>query len=102
MDCAKDQAVVSWSASDGALSYKVTAQSTVGTSVFCQSTGLTCTLTNLTCGQSYTVQVAAEDDICSSLPSPATRFHSGKTSSQSLIFKKVIEPARGAKYEQLQ
>ncbi|XP_075901618.1 uncharacterized protein fndc7b isoform X2 [Nelusetta ayraudi] len=76
MDCANNRAVVSWSASDGALSYKVTAQSLQGATSLCESAGLTCTLTNLTCGQSYSVQVVAEDDICSSLPSQATTFHS--------------------------
>lgn len=81
MDCGNNRAVVSWSASDGALSYKATAQSSLGAMSRCESAGLTCTLTNLTCGQSYTVQVVAEDDICSSLPSQATTFHSGKTSN---------------------
>lgn len=79
IDCANNRAVVSWSASDGALSYKVTAQSLQGATSLCESAGLTCTLTNLTCGQSYSVQVVAEDDICSSLPSQATTFHSGKS-----------------------
>lgn len=79
MKCSKNQAVVSWSASKGALSYRVTAQSTQGAISYCESTNLTCTLTNLTCGQSYSVQVIAEDGTCSSLPSPATNFKSGRT-----------------------
>lgn len=78
VDCSNNQAVVSWSASDGALSYKVTARSTQGAMSLCESTELMCTLTNLTCGQSYSVQVVAQDDICSSLPSPATNFKSGR------------------------
>ncbi|XP_044055462.1 uncharacterized protein LOC122877670 [Siniperca chuatsi] len=76
IDCSKNQAAVSWSASEGALSYKVTAQSTQGNMSLCESKNLMCTLTNLTCGQSYSVQVVAQDDICSSLPSPATNFNS--------------------------
>ncbi|XP_039902211.1 uncharacterized protein LOC120742836 [Simochromis diagramma] len=76
MVCSKNQAVVSWSASNGALSYKVTAQSTVGSMSICQTAGLRCTLTNLTCGHDYSVQVVAEDETCSSLPSPAITFHS--------------------------
>lgn len=79
MDCSKNQALVSWSASEGALSYKVTAQSRQGAVSSCESTELMCILTNLTCGQSYAVQVVAQDDICSSLPSPATNFKSGRT-----------------------
>ncbi|KAM7387682.1 hypothetical protein PAMP_023904 [Pampus punctatissimus] len=76
MDCFKNQFLVSWSASKGALSYKVTAQSTQGGVSSCESTDLMCILTNLTCGQAYAVQVVAQDDICSSLPSPANKFKS--------------------------
>ncbi|XP_006797927.2 uncharacterized protein LOC102776891 [Neolamprologus brichardi] len=76
MVCSKNQAVVSWSASNGALSYKVTAQSTLGSMSICQTAGLRCTLTNLTCGHDYSVQVVAEGGTCSSLPSPAITFHS--------------------------
>uniref|UniRef100_A0A3Q2UY66 Uncharacterized LOC102300190 n=1 Tax=Haplochromis burtoni TaxID=8153 RepID=A0A3Q2UY66_HAPBU len=76
MVCSKNQAVVSWSASNGALSYKVTAQNTVGSMSICQTAGPRCTLTNLTCGHDYSVQVVAEDETCSSLPSPAITFHS--------------------------
>lgn len=86
IDCSKNQAVVSWNASEGALSYKVSAQSTQGAMSLCESTDLMCTLTNLTCGQSYSVQVVAQDDTCSSLPSQAARFHSGNTTDQSLVF----------------
>nr|XP_046247875.1 uncharacterized protein LOC124060678 [Scatophagus argus] len=75
-DCSENQAVVSWSASEGALSYKVSARSTLGAMSLCESTDLMCTLTNLTCGQTYSIQVVAQDDICSSLPSPATTFKS--------------------------
>ncbi|XP_034002008.1 fibronectin type III domain-containing protein 7-like [Trematomus bernacchii] len=79
IDCSKNQALVDWSASEGALSYKATAESVQGAlSSSCISTNLTCTLTNLTCGHTYSVQVVAEDDICSSLPSPAIDFESGK------------------------
>ncbi|XP_045905931.1 receptor-type tyrosine-protein phosphatase beta [Micropterus dolomieu] len=76
MRCSKNQAVVSWSASEGALSYKVTAQSSEGAMLLCESATLMCTLTNLTCGQSYSVQVVAQDNSCSSLPSPPTNFSS--------------------------
>ncbi|XP_035863315.1 uncharacterized protein LOC116038126 [Sander lucioperca] len=76
MDCSTNKALVSWISSKGALSYKVTAQSTQGAMSFCQSTKLMCTLANLTCGQDYSVQVVAQDDICSSLPSQATKFAS--------------------------
>ncbi|CAB1419901.1 unnamed protein product [Pleuronectes platessa] len=76
MDCSKNEAVVSWSASQGALSYTVAAHSKQGHLSTCETAGLTCTLTNLTCGHTYLVQVSAQDDICSSLPSPVTELKS--------------------------
>ncbi|XP_056895182.1 fibronectin-like isoform X2 [Takifugu flavidus] len=76
IDCSKNEANVTWSASDGALSYKASALSTQGSTSLCETTDLTCTLTNLTCGHSYMVQVVAQDNICSSLPSPAKSFQS--------------------------
>lgn len=79
IDCSKNEANVTWSASDGALSYKASALSTQGSTSLCETTDLSCTLTNLTCGHSYMVQVVAQDNICSSLPSPAKTFQSGRT-----------------------
>lgn len=86
IDCSENQAVVSWTVSKGTLSYVATAQSTQGSLSFCESTDPMCTLTNLTCGQSYSVQVVSQDDICSSLPSPATSFQSGRTSRWIFVF----------------
>lgn len=78
VNCSNNQAVVSWSASRGALSYKVSAMSTQGAQSTCE-TGLTrCVLTNLTCGQVYSVQVVAVDNVCSGLPSQPVQFKSGK------------------------
>lgn len=79
INCSNNEANVTWSASDGALFYKASSLSTQGSTSLCQTTELTCTLKNLTCGQAYMVQVVAQDDICSSLPSPAKSFHSGRT-----------------------
>lgn len=77
MDCTKNEALVSWSASDGALSYNVMAQTTNGLVSYCETTDLQCSLSNLNCGLQYFVQVVALDNICSSLPSPASPFLSG-------------------------
>ncbi|RVE73628.1 hypothetical protein OJAV_G00033020 [Oryzias javanicus] len=75
VNCSTNQAVVSWSASDGALSYKVVAESTQNNRTFCETTEQTCTLTNLTCGHPYSVQVVAEGKTCSSLPSQDVEFN---------------------------
>ncbi|XP_054646058.1 uncharacterized protein LOC129188936 [Dunckerocampus dactyliophorus] len=76
LDCTSNEAVVTWNASKGALSYTVIAQSTLGTQSICESVEPTCTLTNLTCGQSYFVQVVAQDDLCTSLPSSPAQLKS--------------------------
>uniref|UniRef100_A0A3B4ALB8 Fibronectin type-III domain-containing protein n=1 Tax=Periophthalmus magnuspinnatus TaxID=409849 RepID=A0A3B4ALB8_9GOBI len=70
------QATVSWDASEGALSYTVTAEGGSGISSSCETSALSCVLADLQCGQEYSVQVVSKDDICSSLPSPATLFDS--------------------------
>ncbi|XP_028988094.1 mucin-4-like [Betta splendens] len=75
MDCASDTAVVSWSPSRGAVQYLVTAHSLYD-SVSCQTSGLYCTLYNLTCGSGYAAQVVAVGDTCSSVPSTSVTFNS--------------------------
>lgn len=89
MDCSRNQALVSWNVSEGALSYKVTAQNIQGAISSCESTDIKCTLTNLTCGQSYSVQVVAQDNICSSLPSPALIFNSGRVTEITEVYLNV-------------
>uniref|UniRef100_A0AAV2KZF0 Fibronectin type-III domain-containing protein n=1 Tax=Knipowitschia caucasica TaxID=637954 RepID=A0AAV2KZF0_KNICA len=76
MDCGDNSALVSWSASEGALRYTVMAQGSNGSVSSCETAGLSCTLADLQCGQQYSVQVVARDEICASLPSPATSFPS--------------------------
>lgn len=77
MNCASNTAVVSWSASRGALQYSVMAHSFYS-NISCQSSHLNCTLYNLTCSSQYTVQVVAVGDSCSSVPSQAQLLNSGK------------------------
>lgn len=76
MDCANNTAVVSWSASRGAVQYLVSAYGgqVNGT---CQTSGLSCNLASLTCGSHYAVYVVAMGDNCSSIPSQAVMYSSG-------------------------
>ncbi|XP_069013286.1 fibronectin type III domain-containing protein 7-like [Embiotoca jacksoni] len=83
MDCANNTAVVSWSASPGAVQYSVTAHSS-HSNTSCQTLDLSCNLNSLTCGSSYTVQVVAVDDNCSSVPSQALIFKSGPCPPQNV------------------
>ncbi|XP_074545118.1 uncharacterized protein LOC141804545 [Halichoeres trimaculatus] len=75
MDCSSNSAVVSWSPSRGAVKYSVIAFSS-HSNVSCMSSNLNCTLDNLTCGSSYTVEVVAMADNCSSVRSQAVMFNS--------------------------
>lgn len=77
MNCDNNTAVVTWSASQGAVQYSVRAHSS-RSNASCQTSDLTCNLDNITCGSRYTVQVVAMDDNCSSIPSQALVFNSGE------------------------
>ena len=79
MDCANNQAVVSWSASLGATRYSASASSSKGNSTCQSSSALNCTLANITCGANYSVRVVAGDNNdCSSPPSRVSTFNSGE------------------------
>ncbi|XP_019712180.1 receptor-type tyrosine-protein phosphatase beta-like [Hippocampus comes] len=72
-DCDSNTAAVSWSASDGATQYLVTASCYHG-NVSHQTSDLNYTLNDLMCGSRYAIQVVAMDDNCSSVPSHVLIF----------------------------
>ncbi|XP_043081301.1 serine-rich adhesin for platelets [Puntigrus tetrazona] len=76
LDCATAEARVSWNASMGALYYITYAWSSTFNFISCESSGpdTHCTLSDLICGETYTIQVIAVGDECSSLPSQAENF----------------------------
>ncbi|KAG5847415.1 hypothetical protein ANANG_G00125810 [Anguilla anguilla] len=74
LDCADNTAAVSWNRSQGALSYRLTAQSSRGSPSSCASADPPCSLANLTCGAPYTVHVVAVGATCSSLPGASVEF----------------------------
>lgn len=78
MDCSDNTAAVTWSPTQGALSYRAVAQSLRGAISSCESTDPQCILANLTCGVPYTVQVLAVNERCSSLPSHMAEFQTGE------------------------
>ncbi|XP_029474400.1 uncharacterized protein LOC115100214 [Rhinatrema bivittatum] len=73
-DCGVDDVAVSWSPSDGALSYLAVAVGN-GRTFSCNSTGSGCTLPALPCGVHYNLTVVAEDDQCSSVSAAASEFY---------------------------
>lgn len=79
-DCTNNTALVSWSPSLGAVRYMVTAQSHQN-NISCVTSNLTCNLDTLTCGNSYSIQVVAMDDSCSSVPSWVQMFDTGDIGS---------------------
>ncbi|KAI4885449.1 hypothetical protein NFI96_001413 [Prochilodus magdalenae] len=64
--CRNSTASVSWSPGEGAVSYSATLQSSDGHTYTCNSTTTSCDVTNLPCGQTYSVTVAAKGLNCSS------------------------------------
>lgn len=79
MDCTKNEATVSWIASQGATYYRVLAISKNNNNASCNSSAVNtfCVLKGLTCGAVYTVQVVAFAIDCSSLLSLPVDFLSG-------------------------
>lgn len=57
-------ALVSWDPSDGADSYTVTAQSSQGELSSCNTTGTSCTVTDLHCGLDYNISITSCNDVC--------------------------------------
>uniref|UniRef100_A0A3Q2E2M1 Fibronectin type-III domain-containing protein n=1 Tax=Cyprinodon variegatus TaxID=28743 RepID=A0A3Q2E2M1_CYPVA len=65
LNCLSDVVTVTWSASAGADQYTVLAEAS-GHVDSCNSTGTSCELTELQCGENYTVTVLAGDTMCNS------------------------------------
>uniref|UniRef100_A0AAY5EDR8 Fibronectin type-III domain-containing protein n=1 Tax=Electrophorus electricus TaxID=8005 RepID=A0AAY5EDR8_ELEEL len=77
--CDRNEALVSWGPSQGALSYRALAQSRKNDTSSCESAGnvTSCVLRNLSCSTVYTVKVVSVGDQCSSLLSAASVFSTG-------------------------
>nr|XP_055057047.1 uncharacterized protein LOC129441425 [Misgurnus anguillicaudatus] len=72
VDCGLNALVVSWTPSAGGQNYTATLRDTSGLSTTCQSSGSQCNITGLSCGQVYSVDVTASDNLCTSTPSSAS------------------------------
>ncbi|GAA6076390.1 uncharacterized protein LOC113651476 [Tachysurus ichikawai] len=72
-----NQTTVMWQGSRGAKSYRVIAMGNKGHQTTCSSITTTCSLTDLRCGQVYSVSVVAIDDTCSSPQSQSTTLQTG-------------------------
>ncbi|XP_060750588.1 fibronectin type III domain-containing protein 7-like [Tachysurus vachellii] len=73
IQCEDNIASISWTGSDGAVSYTAVAEGqTLGGTYTCTSNTTVCTWTNLSCGETYIARVVANDLRCRSIPSNNT------------------------------
>lgn len=78
--CTTHSAMVSWSASFGAESYKAFAMGDNGTQLTCTSQSINCQISGLTCGQSYVVHVIPLSESCTNMiNTTSATFMTGKT-----------------------
>ncbi|KAJ8376161.1 hypothetical protein SKAU_G00067410 [Synaphobranchus kaupii] len=76
LDCAANQALVSWQSQLAGSSYTATIEDKVGGLLSCMATGNSCTIADLKCGQEYAVSVTRHSSKCPSMPSDSIRMHS--------------------------
>ncbi|XP_043942820.1 uncharacterized protein LOC122814297 [Protopterus annectens] len=68
VDCTTEIALFSWDPSEGAISYTASASGRDGSSYTCNTTDTSCSIPTLACGQKYTVDIVATDEMnCSSM-----------------------------------
>lgn len=77
MECESGAVAVSWEPSKGASSYTTVAQGAGGYSSSCNSTEMSCLLSDLLCGLNYSITVSASDETCSSAGSSPLELSTG-------------------------
>uniref|UniRef100_A0AAV2KVH4 Fibronectin type-III domain-containing protein n=1 Tax=Knipowitschia caucasica TaxID=637954 RepID=A0AAV2KVH4_KNICA len=82
--CPQTSANVTWQTSEGALSYEVTAVSSSGAQLQCNSTGTSCQLGQLLCGETYSITATALDGQCESQSSAPTQLTTEPCAPSSL------------------
>lgn len=75
--CENNVGTVSWAQSDGAEYYTAIAVADDGHTHMCNTNETVCMWDDLHCGEHYTVQVVANDYMCSSSPSNSTSIRMG-------------------------
>nr|XP_020513608.1 fibronectin type III domain-containing protein 7-like [Labrus bergylta] len=76
LDCAANEALVSWNGQPRINSYTATIVDEQQRLLSCSSTNTSCRIPDLKCGQLYTVTVGYHDGICPSMPSEAIYMES--------------------------
>ncbi|XP_041914101.1 uncharacterized protein LOC121678548 [Alosa sapidissima] len=85
VECEDSLGSVSWTESDGSDFYTAIAVGLDGHTHTCHSNGSTCSWDDLHCGESYVVQVVANDETCTSQPSDSTTIHMAPCIPQGLM-----------------
>ncbi|XP_066512710.1 fibronectin type III domain-containing protein 7-like [Hoplias malabaricus] len=84
IDCHNSTAIVSWTPGVGAVSHSALLQSSDGHTYICNSTTSSCSVTNLPCGQIYSVKVAALGQSCSSVNSTGSPVSTAPCAPQNV------------------
>ncbi|XP_018424492.1 PREDICTED: fibronectin type III domain-containing protein 7-like [Nanorana parkeri] len=77
MKCYNSSTLLSWNEAPGALRYMATLTGFGEEQLVCNSTGPSCGISGLHCGQSYNVTVTAFNNDCQSIPSSETELYTG-------------------------
>lgn len=78
LDCAANEALVSWDGQPQMNSYTATMVDKSQGLLSCSSTTTKCRIPNLKCGQLYTITVTQHDGICLGIPSKPIYMESGR------------------------
>ena len=81
MQCEEGSILVTWAANPDAESFHVTAVTSSGPPLSCNSMNTGCSIVDMPCGHSYTVTVTAIRDDCESEDSEAVQVSTGMSVS---------------------
>ncbi|XP_069497964.1 serine-rich adhesin for platelets-like [Ambystoma mexicanum] len=84
LDCGTGTAALSWGAAPGALSYVSNVRGPDGEELSCNTTGTTCSIHGLECGQQYNASVTAFNDLCSGVSSATQQFQTAPCTPNDL------------------
>ncbi|XP_075473113.1 uncharacterized protein LOC142503970 isoform X2 [Ascaphus truei] len=84
-NCRSHGATVTWSESEGAVSYNAVAKSSDGHTAACNTTNNLCIIPSLLCGHTYTVTVTGLDQKCRGIQSTSLEMKTAPCSSSNVL-----------------
>ncbi|XP_038650716.1 uncharacterized protein LOC119964794 [Scyliorhinus canicula] len=82
LDCNTNDAAVSWTHTNGAMSYSASAEGSDGHAVSCDTVNTQCQISNLHCGQMYNLTLTALDNVCDTSQSSISDFSTAPCAPQ--------------------